>query len=105
MRNPPHPGEVLKDGVLSDGVTVTAFAKRLGVSRVMLSNIVNGHAAISAWHGASARRCTRHISRGLAADAGSARLVASAEEAPPEDRAAQAGGTSCLGMAPIMGPY
>lgn len=48
MYNPPHPGEVLKDTVLSAGVTVTAFAKRLGVSRVMLSNIVNGRAAISA---------------------------------------------------------
>ena len=48
MHNPPHPGEVLKDTVLSAGVTVTAFAQRLGVSRVMLSNIVNGHAAISA---------------------------------------------------------
>jgi addiction module HigA family antidote len=48
MYNPAHPGAVLKDGVLSDGVTVTALAKRLGVSRVMLSNIVNGHAAISA---------------------------------------------------------
>ena len=47
MYNPPHPGEVLKDGVLSAGVTVTAFAKRLCVSRVMLSNIVNGHAAIT----------------------------------------------------------
>ena len=46
--NPPHPGEVLKDAVLSAGVTVIAFARRLGVSRVMLSNIVNGHAAISA---------------------------------------------------------
>ena len=48
MYNPPHPGEVLKDAVLCAGVTVTAFARRLGVSRVMLSNIVNGHAAISA---------------------------------------------------------
>ena len=48
MHNPPHPGEVLKDAVLSAGVTVTAFARRLDVSRVMLSNIVNGHAAISA---------------------------------------------------------
>ena len=48
MHNPPHPGEVLKDAVLSAGVTITAFARQLGVSRVMLSNIVNGHAAISA---------------------------------------------------------
>jgi addiction module HigA family antidote len=51
MYNPPHPGAVLKDTVLAahgGGQTVTAFAKRLGVSRVALSNIVNGHAAITA---------------------------------------------------------
>jgi len=48
MYNPPHPGEILKDTVLSAGVTVTAFAKQLKVSRVMMSNIVNGRAAISA---------------------------------------------------------
>ena len=48
MHNPPHPGEVLKDAVLSAGVTVTAFARRLGVSRVMLSNIVSAHTEISA---------------------------------------------------------
>jgi addiction module HigA family antidote len=48
MHNPPHPGEVLKDAVLSAGVTITAFARRLSVSRVMLSNVVNGHVAISA---------------------------------------------------------
>ena len=49
MYNPPHPGEVLKDTVLgAGGLTVTAFAKRLRVSRVTLSNIVNGHAGITA---------------------------------------------------------
>ena len=51
MYNPPHPGAVLKDTVLSangGGQTITAFAERLGVSRVALSNIVNGHAAITA---------------------------------------------------------
>lgn len=49
MHNPPHPGEVLQDTVLgADGVTVTEFAKRLGVSRVALSRVANGRAAISA---------------------------------------------------------
>jgi addiction module HigA family antidote len=51
MYNPPHPGAVLKDTVLAadgGGQTVTAFAKRLRVSRVALSNIVNGHAAVTA---------------------------------------------------------
>jgi len=49
MHNPPHPGEVLKDTVLSsNGLSVSEFAKRLGVSRVALSRVVNGRAAVSA---------------------------------------------------------
>ena len=50
MHNPPHPGEVLKETVLrtDGGITVTEFAKRLGVSRVALSRVVNGKAAVSA---------------------------------------------------------
>jgi addiction module HigA family antidote len=47
MHNPPHPGEVLQDTVLSE-MTVTEFAKRLEVSRVALSRVVNGRAAVSA---------------------------------------------------------
>ena len=40
MYNPPHPGEVLRDGVFADkGLTVTEFAKRLGVTRVALSRV------------------------------------------------------------------
>ena len=49
MHNPPHPGEVLADTVLGpNGLSVTEFAARLGVSRVALSRVVNGRAAISA---------------------------------------------------------
>ena len=49
MHNPPHPGEVLKDGVFTDtGITVTKFAKRIGVTRVALSRVLNGKAGISA---------------------------------------------------------
>lgn len=47
MHNPPHPGEILADTVRGQ-LTVTAFAKRLGVSRVTLSRVLNGHAAVSA---------------------------------------------------------
>ncbi len=47
--NPPHPGEVLRDGVFADtGITVTEFAERLGVTRVALSRVLNGKAGISA---------------------------------------------------------
>ena len=50
MHSPPHPGEVLKDTVLrkDGGLSVTEFAKRLGVSLVALSRVVNGRAALSA---------------------------------------------------------
>ena len=49
MHNPPHPGEVLRDGVFTDtGITVTDFAQRIGVTRVALSRVLNGKAGISA---------------------------------------------------------
>lgn len=49
MYNPPHPGEVLQDTVLGEhGISVSDFAKKLGVSRVALSRVVNGRAAVSA---------------------------------------------------------
>lgn len=47
MYNPPHPGEVLRE-FLPDGMTIEEVARRLGVSRVQLSRILNGHSAISA---------------------------------------------------------
>lgn len=49
MFNPPHPGSILKEDVLPElGITVTEAAAQLGVSRVALSRVVNGRAAISA---------------------------------------------------------
>ena len=49
MHNPAHPGEVLRDGVFADsGLTVTEFARRLGVTRVALSRVLNAKAAVSA---------------------------------------------------------
>jgi addiction module HigA family antidote len=49
MHNPPHPGAVLRDGVFSDSdITVTGFAERLGITRVMLSRVLNQKAGISA---------------------------------------------------------
>ena len=47
MYNPPHPGEVLRE-FLPDGMTIEEVARRLGVSRVQLSRILNGRSAISA---------------------------------------------------------
>ena len=47
MYNPPHPGEVLRE-FLPDGMTIEEVARRLGVSRVQLSRVLNGRSAISA---------------------------------------------------------
>jgi len=48
MHNPPHPGEVLRELCLEPlGLTVTAAADALGVSRKTLSAILNGRAGIS----------------------------------------------------------
>lgn len=68
MHNPPHPGEILRHDALPElGLTVTEAAKQLGVTRVALSRVVNGHAAISAemairlaqWLGGSAESWLR----------------------------------------------
>lgn len=48
MRNPVHPGEVLREDVLADlGLGVGEAASRLGVSRVTLSRVLHGHARVS----------------------------------------------------------
>jgi addiction module HigA family antidote len=48
MHDPPHPGEILRELCLEPlGVTVSAAAKALGISRKTLSAILNGRAAIS----------------------------------------------------------
>jgi addiction module HigA family antidote len=49
MYKPPYPGEILKQDVLPElGLSVTAAAVHLGMSRVALSRVLNGRAAISA---------------------------------------------------------
>ena len=48
MKSPPHPGEMLREDVLSPlGLSVTEAAGRLAMSRVALSRVLNGRAAIS----------------------------------------------------------
>lgn len=49
IHNPPYPGAILKEDVLPDlGLSVTQAARQLGVSRVALSRVLHGKAAISA---------------------------------------------------------
>ncbi len=48
MKHPPHPGlSVRHDCLIPLGLSVSEGAKRLGVSRKQLSDLVNGHAGIS----------------------------------------------------------
>jgi antitoxin HigA-1 len=48
MHNPPHPGEIIRELCLEPlGLSVTAAAKALGVSRKSLSELLNGKSGIS----------------------------------------------------------
>ena len=48
MKNPPHPGKSIRyDCIEPLGLTITDAAKRLGVTRRALNNLVNGKAGIS----------------------------------------------------------
>lgn len=48
MQTPPHPGLSVRHDCLEPlGLSVTEAAKRLGVSRKQVSDIVNGHSGIS----------------------------------------------------------
>ncbi|WP_338418463.1 HigA family addiction module antitoxin [Burkholderia cenocepacia] len=47
MRNHPHPGELLHEDVFrSLGLDVAGAAQQLGVSRSVLSRVLDGHAGI-----------------------------------------------------------
>jgi antitoxin HigA-1 len=49
MKNPPHAGSFLRTEVIGKlGLTVTAAAGALGVTRQALNNLLNGKAALSA---------------------------------------------------------
>ncbi len=47
MRDPVHPGRIVRGAIEDLEVSVTAAAKALHVSRPTLSNLVNGHASVS----------------------------------------------------------
>jgi antitoxin HigA-1 len=48
MKNPPHPGRIVRQECIEPlGLTVTAAAEALGVTRQALNNVVNEKAAIS----------------------------------------------------------
>ena len=48
MHDPAHPGEIVREECLGPlGLTVTAAAEALGVTRKALSDLLNGHTGIS----------------------------------------------------------
>jgi addiction module HigA family antidote len=48
MRNPPHPGEIIKEMCVEPlGLTVTKAAESLGVTRKTFSMLLNGKSGIS----------------------------------------------------------
>lgn len=48
MKKPPHPGRIVRQECIEPlGLTITETAKRLGVTRQALNNVVNEKAGIS----------------------------------------------------------
>jgi addiction module HigA family antidote len=48
MKNPPHPGETIREDIIEAlGLTVTRAADILGVRRATLSDVTHGKAAVS----------------------------------------------------------
>jgi addiction module HigA family antidote len=47
MKNPPHPGQGLKDEIETLGLSVAQFAKALGVTRQQLYRVINGDCGIT----------------------------------------------------------
>jgi antitoxin HigA-1 len=48
MQNPAHPGEIVREECLKPlGLSVTAAADALGVTRKALSDLLNGHTGVS----------------------------------------------------------
>lgn len=47
MKNPVHPGHIIKHSIAATGLSVTAAAGRLGVTRQTLSRVINAKTALS----------------------------------------------------------
>ena len=47
MKNPVHPGKIIKHAIESTGLSVTDSADRLGVTRQTLSRVINEKTAVS----------------------------------------------------------
>jgi addiction module HigA family antidote len=49
MKNPPHPGEIIREQIIeTPGLTVSRAVEILGVRRATLSDVTNGKTSVSA---------------------------------------------------------
>jgi antitoxin HigA-1 len=48
IKNPPHPGELVRENIDGLGLTVAAAAEGLGVTRQQLYNVIAGRSAVTA---------------------------------------------------------
>ena len=46
MKNPTHPGELIGDNLTEPGVSISAAAKALGITRQQLHNLISGRSGI-----------------------------------------------------------
>jgi addiction module HigA family antidote len=47
MKNPPHPGELIGDSLEELGISISAAAKGLGITRQQLHNIIAGRSVVT----------------------------------------------------------
>jgi antitoxin HigA-1 len=47
MKQPAHPGKLIKHSIDASGLSLTDAAKRLGVTRQTLSRVINGRTSLS----------------------------------------------------------
>jgi len=47
MKNPPHPGELIRDNLDDLGLSVAAGAAGLGITRQQLYNVINGKSGVT----------------------------------------------------------
>jgi addiction module HigA family antidote len=47
MKNPPHPGELIGDSLDELGISISAAAKGLGITRQQLHNIIAGRSVVT----------------------------------------------------------
>ena len=76
MKNPPHPGGLIKDNIEEFGHSVAEAARGLGVTRQQLYRVIRGESGISPGNGRASGKSVRRSRRLLAKDADEFRLGA-----------------------------